>query len=502
MNLRALIDTNILIHRESINPVIPEIGTFFFWLNKLKYTICLHPSTIDEIDSNKNKEAVKAFKIKLKSYECLKVPSSLHPDVVEACDHIDVNQNDRIDTKILDEVYCNRVDILVTEDKKIHKKALALGIANKVFSIGNFLEQVKSQYPDLVNYDVLEIRKKHFSEIDLLDIFFDSLKSDYTEFETWFNRKLSEEAYVLENKEGKIEAFLYLKIEDPSENYGSINPVLDPKKRLKIGTLKVSQVGNRLGERFLKIIFDNAGSNKVGEIYVTVFKKHLELVSMLEAWGFYLHGTNNRGELVYIKSLNKAGESPVNRSNPKKTYPFISQGGNYFIIPIRKEFHTDLFPDSILRGENANNFIDSAPHRNAISKCYISTSPEKSMKSGDGLVFYRSGEEKAGYKNIITTIGLVEQVHTDIPSVEELLKITRNKTVFTQQELTNLFNKSKGYTSNFSLFVIDFLYVGTLQKSKRLTLKQLIDLGIVDKAPRGIAKIDRGKFGQIVKDAL
>jgi hypothetical protein len=60
--------------------------------------------------------------------------------------------------------------------------------------------------------------------------------------------------------------FLYLKIEGAEENYSDITPVLPPRKRLKIGTLKVGLNGYRIGERFLKIVFDNALVNRVEEI--------------------------------------------------------------------------------------------------------------------------------------------------------------------------------------------------------------------------------------------
>ena len=42
-------------------------------------------------------------------------------------------------------------------------------------------------------------------------------------------------------------------------------------RRLKVGTFKVESTGFRLGERFIKIIFDNALHRNVDEIYVTLF---------------------------------------------------------------------------------------------------------------------------------------------------------------------------------------------------------------------------------------
>lgn len=104
-------------------------------------------------------------------------------------------------------------------------------------------------------------------------------------------------------------------------------PVLTPKKRLKIGTLKVTGNGYKIGERFLKTIFDNALLFKVEEIYVTVFNKRPEqeqLIEMLEEWGFYKHGiktTANGEELVYVRPFSKT--LPPNIENPKLTFPFF-----------------------------------------------------------------------------------------------------------------------------------------------------------------------------------
>jgi hypothetical protein len=73
--------------------------------------------------------------------------------------------------------------------------------------------------------------------------------------------------------DNNLTAFLFIKIENEDENYSEINPAFAKKKRLKIGTLKVSGNGYKIGERFLKTIFDNANQYKVDEIYVTIFNK-------------------------------------------------------------------------------------------------------------------------------------------------------------------------------------------------------------------------------------
>lgn len=80
-----------------------------------------------------------------------------------------------------------------------------------------------------------------------------------------------------------------------------------PKKRLKIGTFKIISTGFRVGERFLKYIFDNAINNNVQEIYVTLFEDKRDeitaLSNLLKKWGFVKWGMKNNGETVLVKKL-------------------------------------------------------------------------------------------------------------------------------------------------------------------------------------------------------
>ncbi|EJB9493516.1 hypothetical protein MXH55_004151, partial [Salmonella enterica] len=57
-----------------------------------------------------------------------------------------------------------------------------------------------------------------FGKVDLSDVFFDSLKNDYPAFENWFLKKRNEKAYVSYDDYGKIDGFLYLKIENEELN--------------------------------------------------------------------------------------------------------------------------------------------------------------------------------------------------------------------------------------------------------------------------------------------
>ncbi len=197
--MKALLDTNIVIHREASRILNVDIGVLFRWLDKGKYIKCVHPITIEEIKKNSNQQTADTLGIKLESYEVLKTTTPLAEKVIIVSSKVDVNQNDINDTILLNEIYCERIEFLITEDKKIHTKASMLGISDRVFKIDSFLEKVVSENPDLIDYKVLSVTKKLFGEINISDSFFDSFKEDYRGFEKWFKRS-SKSHYVISTK--------------------------------------------------------------------------------------------------------------------------------------------------------------------------------------------------------------------------------------------------------------------------------------------------------------
>lgn len=102
---------------------------------------------------------------------------------------------------------------LITEDRRMHRKAERLGIAGKVFSINAFISKVSADYPDLVEYKALNVKKELMGNIDVRDPFFDTFRPVYKGFEKWFAKKSDEEAYICRSDKNDIIGFLYLKTE-------------------------------------------------------------------------------------------------------------------------------------------------------------------------------------------------------------------------------------------------------------------------------------------------
>lgn len=494
MDMRILLDTNIIIHREANHVINQNIGVLFNWLDKLKYTKCVHSITVNELQKNVNPNTFQTMQAKIANYHILQTIAPLHEDVAKVSQSIDKNDNDLNDSKLLNELYSGRVDLFLTEDKKIHQKASLLKVSDKVYRIESFLEKVISENPDFYDYKILSVKREYFGNIDLSSSFFDSFRRDYVGFDQWYNGKAGDNTKAYVCYEGNnLMAFLFLKVEDENERYGDINPPFDKKIRLKIGTFKVISNGLRIGERFLKIVFDNARRYKVDEIYVTIFDKRpelLSLISLLEKFGFIYYGkkTSASGiEKVFVRNFEKKADP----SNPRLTFPWISINCNLYIVPIRPEYHTELFPDSILRTESADNFVENEPHRNAISKSYISHSLTRNLRPGDILVFYRSG---GIYKGVTTTIGIVERAVTDIASLEDLIKICRKRTVLSNDELKQYWER---YPKNRP-FVVHFLYAFSFRK--RVTLKEMLEQGVLANMDmvKTITRMDKEGFKKLI----
>lgn len=493
--MKVLFDTNIIIHREASSAVNEDIGTLFQWIDNLHYTKYLHPVSVQELSRHKDPKTLNTIKIKLKNYNVLKTQASIANEVQAVSDQVDKDQNDQNDTIILNELYNDRVDVIITEDKKLIYKSSLLGISDRVYTIEAFLEKVTTENPELADYKVLAVQKDHFGNLDISDTFFQSFRNDYPGFDKWLNRKADETVYVCRSA-GKLMALLYLKVEDENENYSDIDPPFLRKRRLKIGTFKVTLNGFRLGERFLKIVFDNALRFHVNEIYVTIFKNRIEqecLINLLEDYGFSFHGhkTGIKGhEIVYVRKFDRS----ANRISPKLTYPFFSIEGKIFIVSIYPEYHTELFPDSILRTESPADFIENEPHRNAISKVYISRSIENNLCRSDIIVFYRTG---GLYKGVVTTIGIVENIITDIKSEAEFIRLCRKRSVFSDKELSEQWN----YKLYNRPFIVNFLYVCSFPR--RINMKRLIEIGVipdVSSAPRGFTRITVKNLQDILRE--
>lgn len=345
---------------------------------------------------------------------------------------------------------------------------------------------------------------RHFSNIDLNDTFFDSLKKDYpgtassTGFVEWFQKKASEnkQALVFSDEKG-LGAFICLKRE--SEAIRLSESLLPAEERIKISTLRIAERyrGQRLGEGAIGLVLWMWQQSKCKEIYVTVFQEHQDLITQLEKFGFIMIGYNLNRECVYIKSREK-----IDYSDPYKAFPFINpnfEKTGYLII--KDEYHDLLFPYSELKNvhNSSESFLDVS---NGISKVYLGspyTTPP--YQKGDPVLIYRqfTGEGQKRYKSCLTTYCVVKNIITinragkHMISYGDFIKIVGNKSVFSDDEL-----QQKYYTLK-NLTAIELVYYGYFGEGNNVNMDWLDNNGCWGKGYPTETILNREQFKSILR---
>lgn len=336
---------------------------------------------------------------------------------------------------------------------------------------------------------------KPFSDIDLNDVFFDSLKLDYPDFSDWFVRKSNEgrKAIIMEDEKG-VHAFLALKREE--ENISLTDKVLPKIKRLKISTLKIDDaVGKqRLGEGIVGVALWYWQTSKTDEVYVTSFPKQEKLIGLLKRFGFVEYGTNENGEIVLVKNRNN-----INYSNAYLSFPFLSPFAKKAgILPINDYFHDRLFPYS--ESSLTSLDIEEVTAGNGITKVYLGSPYTTTHYSeGDIVGIYRkyTGDGPKGNKSAITSFCTITKVTivkqrgcVRIP-LEQYLKDTGNKTVFSESELREIYKKD-------NVVMLEMTYNGFFDKGCNVSYWSLKNEGLFEDYPYKIVyTIDQMK--QILK---
>ncbi len=342
---------------------------------------------------------------------------------------------------------------------------------------------------------MVAVKSTTFKQCDINDPFFENFKKDYEGFESWFKKKANDEVYICKGDSAYL-GFLYLKFEDENEVYNDIVPTLVPKRRLKVGTFKVESSGFRLGERFIKIIFDNALKYNVEEIYVTLFKDRPELqmlYNLLVRWGFTEQGSkihpNGNIEAVMIKKI-----SYDTTKNVQENFPAVKYRKRKLFLPILAKFHSRLIPDS----ERTNlDLLQNEACRYALEKVYITTAGFNPLFEGDLLIIYRMGEmEPKCYSSTVTTVGMVKEIKQNFVNKYEFMRECQNRSVFTTAELDTRWNN---YSNK--LAVVRFIALKTFEK--RPNLKWLWDNNIIaaPNGPRPFTEMQDTHFDAILQQA-
>lgn len=321
------------------------------------------------------------------------------------------------------------------------------------------------------------------------------LKEDYPEFSKWYNKKKKDnaKAFIQKNNEGLLQAFLYLKQE--LEDITDVCPPMPAANRLKVGTFKIEAHNTKLGEQLVKKIVVAALHIDADEIYVTIYRKHEGLIRLLKRYGFLVYGTKgheDEPEFVFVKSMK------VYSGDLLYDYPYIHTSKvRKFILSIKPEYHTPLFPDSILDNEERDKsfLVRDIAYTNSIHKIYLCKMRNiDQLSRGDILLIYRMKDEKgaAYYRSVVSSICIVEEIKkaSDFKSTEEFIKYANAYSIFNENELR------KWYTE-YGMTLIKMTY--NIAFDRRVTRGELIEqVGLSAGDYWGFMQINDEQFKNII----
>lgn len=350
------------------------------------------------------------------------------------------------------------------------------------------------QQQDAFNSD-LQIQK--FSEVNIADAFFDSLRESYPEFDAWYKKKSDSGAtaytYYIN---GQLRDFLYLKIED--EELTDVTPVLPKKRRLKVGTFEIDNetLHTTRGERFMKKIMDVAIEKDVEEIYVTIFptESSKKRILMFEYFGFHhvadKQHIGGKAEYVLVKNMRAMA------NNFLLDYPFVKRAGNKYVFSIIPEYHTKLFPDSIIKNEAKYDIIQDVSETNSIYKIYICWMKDaRVLVPGDKVVIYRTNDYKgpAAYRSACTSVCTICQIksYNDFKDEDAFVKYTNKYSVFSEADLR------RWYRMKPNFIVIKMLY--NIAFSKKVINKDMKEKAGIYPNYWGFFKLTDQQFDKLLE---
>lgn len=507
-NVSILLDTNIIVSREG-NNALAEVNHLFKGFDD-RFILCISDLTIKEINNYKVNDQ-KDIKYKESILSKLNIYQNIQTNKYDNnCIFSSIispisnnSNNDLIDNQLLFLVWNDTVDILITKDKGIIRKANLLGINKRVYTPSEFIDEFFDYYKkyNITNESLLRIEYTYFSNIDYKQPFFDSFRKDYENFNYWYLTKQKElaKAYIIK-EDNNVKAFLYLKIEKHNDLDSKIQILIHDNNILKIASFKSVLTNIKIGERFLYFSFQHALQNKINTIYTTFFddNKNLEIQkykNLLIEWGFKDSNLlNSNGEKVFIKMFQEYNCN----SSPQHNYPIINENCKFWLLPIKYQYHSQLFPDLKTKRENIDLILSTCSYQTyKIKKWYISKyswalfNKIQNINNGDRILIYRMGQDFTykKYTSSITGECILNKFY--IKSIDEIddeqllnFSIFKNK----KELLDNLDNAQK-------YIIVELLF---LQKYNKPIIKfELDQIGINDY--RNFVEISNDSYNRISK---
>jgi len=490
--LTFLLDTNEIIPAEPFRDTAAvDIAALLSRCMQYGHRVVVHPANRDDLNRVKD-DAERAQKLAaLLKYPMLQESPITDTLTALAGPSLD-GSNDHRDLRLLAAVESGAATYLVTEDRRLRRRANRAQLGPALASLQEALELLDQLHPtDAVPPKTVRLMEAY--TVDYTQEIFDSLREDYPEFDIWFKTKVATDApgrrcWVVVDENGRYDAIALLKIVDRHPDHEGA--------ATKLSTFKVSahRAGEKVGELLLRAVLEwCAGQPDVHELFVEVREdpSKAALVRFLEQFGFRrtLAATKANGDVTYLKSVDPPARSDLKPYQFHVAFgpPAIHPDAHAFVIPIKPHWYQGLFPDSPTFGSFGAQTLGGlgappTPFGNAIRKAYLCHSPTKLIPQGSTLLFYRSGDTTHGASSsgAVQAIGVVERTMRTAQA-ERILSFVGRRTVYSAEDVVGMCQG--GHNVLATLFRHDHFL------SQPWSLRELIAASVLNGAPQSVTRI-------------
>jgi rRNA-processing protein FCF1 len=190
-NIKIIIDTNVIIGLEDAGEVKVALADFVRKAAENDLKVFVHEASKKDIERDKDLARRKSTLSRIAKFPILKKVAT--PDAHELAAKYGPlpKANDVIDATLLDALANNIVNLLVTEDDGLHRRARNVGIAERVFTVAEALAWIKLTYEhEEISLPSVEAIKAY--GLEKTDPIFDGLRADYPGFDGWLDKCRSE----------------------------------------------------------------------------------------------------------------------------------------------------------------------------------------------------------------------------------------------------------------------------------------------------------------------
>jgi GNAT superfamily N-acetyltransferase len=287
--MKLLLDTNIII---SLDPkdlrAVEEGSAAAARLHQLAllggHALFVHPYMSVDFGRDADVPRREFRELQLAKYPPLANPPAISATISSKIGEAPSGSNDWVDHSLLAALVADAIDVIVTNDQRIHRKARRLAVGDRVLILEQAV-RLLAEAVDEVNPAPPAVESVKAYELEPTDPIFESFRRDYgSVFDPWLQkcRRQHRQSWIIRaHSTGQLDAIAIV-------NPEKFPPPPATGQTLKLCTFKVADHahGLRYGELLLGVVFEYALHNEYEHIYVTAFDRQEALIDLLEDFGF------------------------------------------------------------------------------------------------------------------------------------------------------------------------------------------------------------------------